>query len=92
MSTQQGQPEESESFAVIGEDGWRAPSDPPEPNVNKYIQIAWDDMSFGPNSIGFYAGVEETPDSGRRYYWTKWLGHWTPKCSDMIGAWRELDK
>lgn len=88
MPTQQDQPEESESFAVIGEDGWRAPGDPPD--TARSIQIAWDDMSFGPNSIGFYEAIEEMPVSGKRYYWTKWLGYWTPHNPDTIGAWREL--
>lgn len=77
-----------DEFAEIGEDGWRAPNDPP--NSDRLVQIAYDDMSFGVNTLGFYDGISEIPDSGRRFWWSSPAGrgfHQLPE--GHVGAWRE---
>jgi hypothetical protein len=77
-----------DQFATLGEDGWMSPTEPP--NTDRTVQIAWDDMSYGPNSLGFYDGIAETPDSGRRFWWSSPAGRGFRQLSaGSIGAWRE---
>lgn len=80
----------SDLLAVIGEDGWMSPSEPPD--TDRTVQLAWDDMSYGSNSTGFFAGVAEIPDSGRRFWWELPPGRGFRQIKDasMVGAWREL--
>ena len=73
-------------FAVIGEDGWESPDNPP--SNDRVVQIAWDDMSTSENSLGFYDGIAEIPDSGRRYWWTH--PGMTQLDKSAIGAWRDI--
>lgn len=75
-------------LAVLGEDGWMSPAEPP--NTDRTVQIAWDDMSYGPNSLGFYDGIAEIPDSGRRFWWSSPAGRGFHQLSaGSVGAWRE---
>lgn len=80
----------SDLLAVLGEDGWMSPAAPP--NSDRTVQIAWEDMSYGPNSLGFYDGIAEIPDSGRRFWWDSPPGRGFRQIKDatMVGAWREL--
>lgn len=75
-------------FAVIGEDGWESPNNPP--SNDRTVQIAWDDLSTSPQTLGFYDGLAEIPDSGRRFWWSH------PRMvkyeKSEIGAWREINK
>lgn len=81
---------EIQQTAVIGENGWTAASEPPD--NDRMVQLAWDDGSYGPSSLGFYDGISEIPDSGKRFYWSKSYGHWTPhKIASTVYAWREID-
>ena len=73
-------------FAVIGEDGWETPDNPP--NTDRVVQIAWEDMSTSENLLGFYDGIAEIPDSGRRYWWTH--PRMTQHDKGAIGAWRDI--
>ena len=76
-------------LAVIGEDGWMSPTEPPD--TDRMVQLAWDDMSYGVNSRGFYDSVAEMPASGKMFWWSWPVGggmHRLP--SDHIGAWREM--
>lgn len=76
-------------LAVIGEDGWVSPTEPPD--TDRLVQLAWDDMSYGENSRGFYDSVAEMPASGKMFWWSWPIGggmHRLP--SDHIGAWREM--
>lgn len=76
-------------LAVIGEDGWMSPAEPPD--TDRLVQLAWDDMSYGENSRGFYDSVAEMPASGKMFWWSWPVGggmHRLP--SDHIGAWREM--
>ena len=76
-------------LAVIGEDGWMSPANPPD--TDRTVQIAWEDMSYGPNSLGFYDGIAETPDSGRRFWWSSPAGRGFHQLgTGSVGAWREL--
>ena len=77
-------------LAVIGEDGWRSPSNPPD--TDRTVQLAWEDMSYGSNSLGFYDGLAEIPDSGRRFWWEcpKGRGFHQIKDVSLVGAWREI--
>ena len=72
--------------AIIGEEGWKSPGEPPDDD--RVIQIAWDDMSTSDKTIGFYDGVAEKPDSGRRFFWSfpSMIKHENYE----IGAWREI--
>ena len=75
-------------LAVLGEDGWMSPAYPP--NTDRTVQISWDDMSYGPNSLGFYDGIAEIPDSGRRFWWSSPAGRGFHQLSaGSVGAWRE---
>lgn len=75
-------------FAVIGENGWMSPAEPPD--TDRTVQIAWEDMSYGPNSLGFYDGIAEIPDSGRRFWWSNPPGRGFHQLSaGSVGAWRE---
>ncbi len=78
---------DAEQLAVVGEDGWRSPADPPD--SDRTIQLAWDDGSYGKSSLGFYDGIAEIPDSGKRWFWVL-----TPMRRIMdiecIGAWRDV--
>jgi len=79
----------SDLLAVIGEDGWMSPAEPPD--TDRLVQLAWDDMSYGENSRGFYDSVAEMPASGKMFWWSWPVGggmHRLP--SDHIGAWREM--
>jgi hypothetical protein len=73
-------------FAVVGEDGWESPDNPP--GNDRVVQIAWDDMSASENSLGFYDGIAEIPDSGKRYWWTH--PRMTQHDKSAIGAWRDI--
>lgn len=75
-------------YAVVGEDGWRDATYPP--NSSRVVQIAWDDLSTTDKTLGFYAGVDEEPDSGRRYWWTHPALEKHNK--DAVAAWREINK
>ena len=79
----------SDLLAVIGEDGWESPSKPPD--NDRLVQLAWDDMSYGESSRGFYDELAEIPVSGKRYWWSWPIGqglHRIP--SEHVGAWREM--
>ena len=76
-------------LAVIGEDGWMSHTEPPD--TDRLVQLAWDDMSYGENSRGFYDSLAEIPASGKMFWWSWPVGggmHRLP--SDHIGAWREM--
>ena len=80
----------SDLLAVLGEDGWMSPANPPD--TDRTVQLAWEDMSYGPNSLGFYDGIAEIPDSGRRFWWESPPGRGFRQIKDasLVGAWREL--
>ncbi len=76
-------------LAVIGEDGWMSPTEPPD--TDRLVKLAWDDMSYSDNSRGFYDSLAEIPASGKMFWWSWPVGggmHRLP--SDHIGAWREM--
>lgn len=77
-------------LAVIGKDGWMSPTEPP--NSDRVVQIAWDDMSFSQNSLAFYDGLAEIPDSGMRFWWGSppGRGFYQIKDAAYVGAWREV--
>ncbi len=75
-------------IAVIGQDGWQDPATPPDNDA--VVQLAWDDMSYGDNSYGFYDGVAVIPESNRKFWWS-----WSPTAGPRrlpdghVGAWRD---
>lgn len=72
---------------LLGE-GWHdAEEDPPD--SDRIVQIAWEDGSFGPKTRGFYDGMAEIPDSGRRYWWQFPM---TLLPDGSVLAWKELEK
>ena len=76
-------------MAEIGVSGWRAATTPPD--SDRIVQIAWDDWSYGPNSLGFHDGVNEIPDSGRRYWWSSPVGRGYSRLgAGAVSAWREI--
>lgn len=77
-------------LAVIGEDGWIAATDPPD--NDRIVEIAWEDGSHGNSTLGFYDGIAETPDSGRRWWWewSKAKGISQINDSSIVLAWREI--
>jgi hypothetical protein len=79
-------PSTNHSFAVIGEDGWESPDNPPDDD--RLVQVAWDDMSTSEKALGFYDGIAEIPDSGRRYWWSH--PQMTKLNKGAVGAWREI--
>lgn len=75
-------------LAIIGEDGWRAADDPPD--SDRTVQIAWDDGSSSLNTLGFYDGIAEIPDSGRRFWWSSPMGRgFSQLPQGCVLAWRE---
>lgn len=75
-------------LAIIGEDGWISASEPPD--NDRFVEIAWDDGSHSDSFLGFYDGIAEIPDSGKRWWWQwseKWGMHRLPHGSVL--AWRE---
>ena len=67
-------------------EGWRdAEEDPPD--NDRTVQIAWDDGSTSPNTLGFYDSVAMTPESTEKFWWNQ-----SPLCKCQPGAvlaWRE---
>lgn len=56
--------------AVIGEDGWRSASDPPDTDAT--VQIAWDDLSTSDEALGFY---DSPSGESNRVWWFHSAGH-----------------
>lgn len=79
-------------YAVIGEDGWISPQDPPD--TDRAVQLAWDDMSYSKDSLGFRDMKSEKPQSGRYYWWSLREGYSYLSLipDESIGAWREVRK
>lgn len=77
------------SVAVVGEDGWRSAGEPP--NTDRLVEIAWEDGSHGNPTLGFYDGIAEIPDSGRRWWWewSKARGFNQITFDGAVMAWRE---
>lgn len=77
------------SVAVVGEDGWRSAGEPP--NTDRFVEIAWEDGSHGSPTLGFYDGIAEIPDSGRRWWWewSKQRGFNRITLDGAVLAWRE---
>lgn len=77
------------SVAVVGEDGWRSAGEPP--NTDRLVEIAWEDGSHGNPTLGFYDGIAEIPDSGRRWWWewSKERGFHQITLDGAVLAWRE---
>ena len=73
-------------FVEIGEDGWQSPDQPPL--TDRVVQVAWSDMSTSATTLGFYDGVAENPDSGRRFWWTHPRSRMCVQ--GEIGAWRDI--
>ena len=79
----------SSRLAVIGENGWCSPDNPP--SNNRTVQVAWDDMSYGKESFGFYDAKSIEPDSARKYWWSFPAQQGFFLLPDgSVGAWRDV--
>lgn len=85
-TTQAGGGATEHYLAVIGQDGWRSPDDPPE--FDRIVQIAWDDFSTSDKCIGCF---DSEQNSTVRIWWAMWPSvHKLPRAN--IGAWRNRIK
>lgn len=78
---------ETNTLDELLEHGWRdAKDDPPEDD--RRVQIAYDDGSFGPRSVGFCDSVAGD-ESGRRVWWSS-RGGMGRLADGVVLAWRDL--
>jgi hypothetical protein len=75
-----------DQFAVIGEDGWNDPSEPPD--TDRTVQIAWEDMSYSENSLAFRDTIASEPQEETVYWWNLNPVSIIAR-PELIGAWRE---
>ena len=75
-------------IAKLVSDGWMVADNPP--NTNRTVQVAWDDGSYGQESLAFYDGKSEIPQGPEKYWWSH--PHLSILPTGSVIAWRERDE